>query len=117
MAKKKTKTTKAKPQGSRRPSTRRATPASAMRPTPAATSTPTPMLPAAPVVRLRPAARMRRATASPAQRRGADLTRYLRIHTKHPYADRGIRAIHKLALEVAHLGRLELGASAPVAEN
>ena len=65
----------------------------------------------------RPVGRTRRATASPAQRRGADLTRYLRIHLKHPYADRGIRAIHKLALEVAHLANLELNSTEAVAEN
>jgi hypothetical protein len=36
--------------------------------------------------------------------------RYLRIHLKHPYGDRGIRAIEELAREVAHLANLELNA-------
>src|SRR5437868_3913358 len=68
-------------------------------------------------VKPRPSGRTRRATASPAARRGADLVRFLRIHEKHAYGERGVRAIYKLALEVAHLGRLELGDVAPVAEN
>src|SRR5438045_3574442 len=66
---------------------------------------------AARVAKPRPVARMRRATASPAQRRGADLVRYLRIHQKHPYGDRGIRALVTLAREVAHLGLAELNAT------
>ena len=56
----------------------------------------------------RPVARFRRANATPAQRRGADLVRYLRIHLKRPYGDRGIRELEKLAVEVAHLANLEL---------
>jgi hypothetical protein len=64
--------------------------------------------PPTPPTRTRPVARFRRAGASPAQRRGADLVRYLRIHSKHPYGERGIRAIEKLAREVAHLANLEL---------
>jgi len=61
-------------------------------------------------------ARMRRATATAAQRRGADLVRYLRIHSKKPYAKRGEEAIRQLAIETAHLGRLELGEIATVGE-
>ena len=45
---------------------------------------------------------------TPAARRGSELVRYLRIHLKRPYGDRGIRAIEKLAREVAHLANLEL---------
>jgi hypothetical protein len=52
---------------------------------------------------------MRRATASPAQRRGAELVRFLRIHAKRPYGPRGENATIALAREVAHLARLELG--------
>lgn len=55
-----------------------------------------------------PQARTHRSTASPAQRRGADLVRYLRIHLKHPYGKRGEEAIRRLAVEVAHLGNAEL---------
>lgn len=54
-------------------------------------------------------ARTYRATAAPAQRRGADLVRYLRIHSKHPYGSRGEEAIRCLAIEVGHLGNAELG--------
>lgn len=61
-----------------------------------------------PPARSRPVARFRRVGASPAQQRGADLVRYLRIHLKHPYGKRGIAAIEKLAREVAHLANLEL---------
>jgi hypothetical protein len=60
----------------------------------------------------RPLARMRRATATPAQRRGADLVRYLRIHVKRPYGRRGEEAIRRLAVEVGHLANLELNARA-----
>jgi hypothetical protein len=63
----------------------------------------------------RPAsARFRRSQLSPAGRRGAELVRFLRIHSKHPYAKRGEAAIHKLAVETAHLGRLELDAVATI---
>jgi hypothetical protein len=72
--------------------------------------------PAAPVAKPRPLARMHRATASPAQRKGAELTRFLRIHAKRPFARRG-EAIRRLAIEAAHLGRIELGAAASVPEN
>jgi hypothetical protein len=66
----------------------------------------------------RPAvARTRRATATPAQRRGAELARYLRIHLKRPYGERGIRAIVELTKEVGHLARVELGEIAHVPEN
>jgi hypothetical protein len=58
----------------------------------------------------RPTARFHRASASPAQRRGADLVRYLRLHLRRPYGDRGVAAIAKLAQEVAHLANLELNA-------
>lgn len=71
---------------------------------------------AAPVARPRPVARTRRATATPAQRRGADLVRFLRIHSKKPYGARGVNAIATLAREVGHLGNLELNATAPVAK-
>lgn len=47
---------------------------------------------------------------SPAAKRGSELVRYLRIHSKKPYGPRGERAIEKLAVEVGHLGNLELGA-------
>src|SRR5262245_52016973 len=56
----------------------------------------------------RPMARTRRALATPAQRRGADLVRFLKIHVKHPYGDRGINAIARLATEVGHLANVEL---------
>jgi hypothetical protein len=62
------------------------------------------------VVPPRRLARLHRATATPAQRRGADLVRYLRIHAKRPYGDRGIRALVELAQEVGHLANLELNA-------
>jgi hypothetical protein len=65
----------------------------------------------------RPAARTRRATASPAQRRGADLVRFLRIHTKKPYGARGQNALVALAKEVGHLANIELGDVVTVAEN
>jgi hypothetical protein len=71
---------------------------------------PAPTSPTADAVKARPVARFHRANASPAQRRGAALVRYLRIHLKAPYGDRGIRAIEKLAREVAHLANLELNA-------
>jgi hypothetical protein len=43
--------------------------------------------------------------------------RFLRIHAKRPFGRRGEEAIRKLAIEVAHLGNLELGAVASVREN
>lgn len=78
-----------------------ATTASVARSMPAPPRTP-------PATRVRAVARFRRAGASPAQQRGAELVRYLRIHLKHPYGERGIAAIEKLAREVAHLANLEL---------
>jgi hypothetical protein len=51
---------------------------------------------------------MRRSLLSPAERRGAELVRYLRIHTKRPYGPRGENAIWKMAIEAGHLARLEL---------
>ena len=45
-----------------------------------------------------------------ASKRGSDLVRYLRIHTKHPYGRRGEQAIVDIAREAAHLGNLELDA-------
>lgn len=77
-------------------------------PVPPTSPAPVAAAPAAP--KPRPLARTHRATASPAQRRGADLVRYLRIHSKHPYGTRGEEAIRKLAVEVGHLGNLELNA-------
>jgi hypothetical protein len=56
------------------------------------------------------AGRMHRATLTPAGLRGRDLVRFLRIHTKKPYGDRGIAAIVKLAREAARLGLRELEA-------
>lgn len=113
---KKTTTKKAKPAAKRAPRTVEqawrddtrsnrlvsAAPAPPTSPAPVA-ATPAPVKP-------RPLARTHRATASPAQRRGADLVRYLRIHSKHPYGTRGEEAIRKLAIEVGHLGNLELNA-------
>ncbi len=72
-------------------------------PTPPTLPEPDPMPPPGPV------ARMRHATASPAQRRGAELVRFLRIHVKRPYGPRGEAANIALAREVAHLARIELG--------
>lgn len=54
------------------------------------------------------AGRMHRATLTPAGLRGRDLVRYMRIHAKKPYGDRGIAAIVKLAREAARLGLREL---------
>lgn len=76
-----------------------------------APSTPPPA-PAAPTVapvKTRPTARFHRAHASPAQRRGAELVRFLRIHAKRPYGRRGEANTIALAREVAHLARIELG--------
>lgn len=55
--------------------------------------------------------RMHRATLTPAGLRGRDLVRFLRIHTKHPYAKRGEEQIYLLAREVARLGLSELEAT------
>jgi hypothetical protein len=44
-----------------------------------------------------------------AQKRGAELVRFLRIHNKTPYGHRGQSAIYALACEVGHLGRVQLG--------
>lgn len=61
-------------------------------------------------IKPRPMARTHRRLATPAQRRGADLVRFLRIHSKRPFATRGENAIVALAREVGHLGNLELNA-------
>jgi hypothetical protein len=108
-----------KPARSRRPTTPEPLQAAApetivstpeIEPTPAlvtaATTEPAPV----PTVKPRPMARTRRRLASPAQRRGADLVRYLRIHAKKPFGRRGEEAIRRLAVEVGHLGNLELNA-------
>lgn len=71
-----------------------------------ATTEPAPVL----TVKPRPMARTHRRLASPAQQRGADLVRYLRIHAKKPFGRRGEEAIRQLAVEVGHLGNLELNA-------
>lgn len=47
-------------------------------------------------------------TLTPAGLRGRDLVRFLRIHAKKPYGTRGEEAIRQLAVEVGHLGNLEL---------
>lgn len=47
-----------------------------------------------------------------AQKRGAELVRFLRIHNKTPYGHRGQSAIYALACEVGHLGRVQLGDAA-----
>jgi len=69
------------------------------------------------VAKPRPVARYRRASMTAAQRRGADLVRFLRIHSKKPFARRGEEAIRKLAIEVGHLANIELGAVASVRES
>lgn len=58
----------------------------------------------------RAAGRLHRATLTPAGQRGRDLVRFLRIHAKKPYGQRGEEAIRQLAVEVGHLGNLELNA-------
>jgi hypothetical protein len=61
----------------------------------------------APLAKPKPVARMRRSLLSPAERKGAELVRYLRIHRQHPYGTRGENAIVRLAVEAGHLARLE----------
>lgn len=61
---------------------------------------------AVPVVR-RVSARMSRRGLSAAQRMGAELTRYLRIHVKRPYGTRGEKAILDLAARVTQAAQLE----------
>jgi hypothetical protein len=53
-------------------------------------------------------ARYRRAGLSPAAARGLDCAKYIRIHRRKPYGDRGIAAIVKIAREAARLGLREL---------
>jgi hypothetical protein len=104
-----------KPAKKAKPAARRATPkltTSARRSAlpPVASSAPTETGAAAPAA---PPAPMRRARLlTPAQKRGSELVRYLRIHTKTPYGARGQRAIVELAKEVGHLARVELDAIA-----
>jgi len=89
----------------------------APKPEPVATAPTTPAPASTPAtVKSRPSARTRRATASPAARRGSDLVRYLRIHAKKPYGARGENALVALAKEVGHLGNIELGDVATVVE-
>lgn len=64
--------------------------------------------PTATTVKPKRLARFSRAEASHAARRGADLVRYLRIHARTPYGKRGEEAIGRLAVEVGHLGNLEI---------
>lgn len=73
----------------------------------AAPPAPAPAPPPKPVV-----GRLHRSTLTPAGVRGRALVRFLRIHTKHPYAKRGEDAIYLLAREVARLGLGELDAAA-----
>lgn len=73
-----------------------------------------PSVPAAP----RPAlGRLHRATLTPAGLRGRDLVRFLRIHVKQPYGKRGQEAIRQLAVEVGHLGNLELNTQAQAGDD
>ncbi len=112
MAKKTTKKP-AKPQGTRKRATRPTVSAPA---TPVASRPTTAAAPAVQPSKPKPVARYRRASLTPAARRGSDLVRFLRIHAKKPFAKRGEEAIRRLAIEVGHLANVELGASAPVAE-
>ena len=80
--------------------------------TPTLTATP-PTTSAQPPPRVAPrraAGRLHRATLTPAGMRGRDLIRFLRIHAKKPYGKRGEEAIRQMAVEVGHLGNLELNA-------
>jgi hypothetical protein len=54
--------------------------------------------------------RLHRSTLTPAGLRGRDLVRFLRIHAKRPYGQRGEEAMRRLAVEVGHLANLELNA-------
>lgn len=107
MKKKRTTKTGKRPTPSRARGNKRMRPRTSstvsVRPAPVTTGAPTDC-----VTPPRPA-RTHRATATPAQRRGADLVRYLRIHSKHPYGSRGEEAIRRLAIEVGRLGNAELG--------
>jgi hypothetical protein len=75
---------------------------------PASAPVATPEVPTPALVKPRPTARTYRRLASPAARRGADLVRFLRVHAKRPFGRRGEEAIRRLAVEVGHLGNLEL---------
>src|SRR5687767_13311610 len=46
----------------------------------------------------RPVGRLHRSTLTPAGLRGRDLVRFLRIHAKKPYGNRGEEAIRQLAV-------------------
>jgi hypothetical protein len=108
MAKKLTKK-RAKTQGTRRKRFIRAAPPPVTQSAAVAPTVAT-VIVDAPIVK--PArARMSRRTLTPAQRRGLDLARFLRIHARKPYGRRGEEAIRRLAVEVGHLGNLELNAS------
>jgi hypothetical protein len=105
-------TKKASPKAVKKPDTRTSAPTT-VAPPPAATATTTSQR-----AKPRPAAaRYRRASLTAAQRRGADLVRYLRIHSKKPFARRGEEAIRKLAIEVGHLANIELNSIAPGRES
>ncbi len=86
----------------------RAVPVSPAAPAPAPPTQPHVEVAAAPPAPKPVAGRMHRATLTPAGLRGRDLVRFLRIHCKKPYGNRGEEAIRKMAIEVGHLGNLEL---------
>jgi hypothetical protein len=100
----------AKPAPRTKPTARPSVPAAAPPPAPVMMTSAIPATPPAPVVKPRPSARYRRSSLTPAARRGADLVRFLRIHSKRPFARRGEEAIQRLAVEVGHLANAELGA-------
>ncbi|MEN3339855.1 MAG: hypothetical protein V7647_3531 [Acidobacteriota bacterium] len=62
-------------------------------------------------------ARLHRSQLTAAGLRGRDLVRYLRIHAKKPYGDRGVSALIDLAREVGRLGNIELNAIASIQKN
>ena len=72
--------------------------ASVMSTGPVTPSTPPPTRAAAP---RRAAGPLHRSTLTPADLRGRDLVRFLRIHAKRSYGKRGEHAIYLLAREVA----------------
>jgi hypothetical protein len=100
---KKTKTTTKKPPKPSAIARRSVTP---MPVAPVTTNTNTTSTAMAPTVR--PArARMSRRGLGPAQRLASELTRYLRIHSKHPYGRRGEQAILDLAGRVTQAAQQE----------
>jgi hypothetical protein len=102
--------TKVKPKpASKRPTTKPvATPA----PVTTAASSPAPKAPAPKVTRPRPAsARFRRASLTPAARRGLDAVRFIRIHQKRPFGKRGEQGIVDIVREAARLAARELDAA------